>query len=134
MRRLPLCFFLIAFFAPFAFADGTVTTVSRVIPSDSSNSNASQTSTRTSTNSVSRAQTSRTTTAAQTAVPQNTAETESAVSARTTSNRSLINRTTSSTEAGTADNVIRVGSRVVSLDNNTTTSSPQSLETPHTPK
>lgn len=123
MRRLPLCFFLIAFFAPFAFADGTVTTVSRVIPSDGSNSNASQTSTRTSTNSVSRAQTSRTTTAAQTAVPQNTAETESAVSARTTSNRSLINRTTSSTEAGTADNVIRVGSRVVSLDNNTTTSS-----------
>lgn len=37
MKKLSLCFFLMAFFAPFAFADGTVS-VSRVIPSNNSDS------------------------------------------------------------------------------------------------
>ena len=109
MRRLPLCFFLIASFAPFAFADGTA---SRVIPSTDS---ASQTnaSGRGSSSSVSRSQAARTTTAAQTsAISANNLTT------RDDNSREVVSRTTTNKETVGTDNsnIIRVGSRVVNLE------------------
>ena len=109
MRRLPLCFFLIASFAPFAFADGTA---SRVIPSTDS---ASQTnaSGRGSSSSVSRSQAARTTTAAQTsAISANNLTT------RDDNSREVVSRPTTNKETVGTDNsnIIRVGSRVVNLE------------------
>lgn len=118
MRRLPLCFFLIAFGTPFAFADGVSTTVSRVIPSADSSSSTSQTSARGASSTVSRAQTSRTTTAAQAVVPQNVAADSTESTARDSSTRSVVSRTTSSNAAASqASDVVRVGSRVLNLGN-----------------
>lgn len=118
MRRLPLCFFLIAFSAPFAFADGTSTTISRVIPSAASNTGTtSQASSRGTASTVSRAQTSRTTTAAQTSVPQASSTSSTTdTSSRDSEARNVISRTASSAATATQDsNVVRVGSRVLNL-------------------
>lgn len=118
MRRLPLCFFLIAFSAPFAFADGTSTTISRVIPSAASNTGTtSQASSRGTASTVSRAQTSRTTTAAQTSVPQASSTSSTTdTSSRDSDARNVVSRTASSAATATQDsNVVRVGSRVLNL-------------------
>ena len=125
MRRLPLCFFLIAFSAPFAFADGTSTTVSRVIPSAASNtSSTSQNSSRGTASTVSRAQT-RTTTAAQTSVPQASSTSSTTdTSSRDSEARNVISRTASSAATATQDsNVVRVGSRVLNLGGESSTTS-----------
>ena len=126
MRRLPLCFFLIAFSAPFAFADGTSTTVSRVIPSAASNTGTtSQTSSRGTASTVSRAQTSRTTTAAQTSVPQASSTSSTTdTSSRDSEARNVISRTAASAATATQDsNVVRVGSRVLNLGGESSTTS-----------
>ena len=126
MRRLPLCFFLIAFSAPFAFADGTSTTVSRVIPSAASNtSSTSQNSSRGTSSTVSRAQTSRTTTAAQTSVPQASSTSSTTdTSSRDSEARNVVSRTASSAATATQDsNVVRVGSRVLNLGGESSTTS-----------
>ena len=118
MRRLPLCFFLIAFSAPFAFADGTSATISRVIPSAASNTGTtSQASSRGTASTVSRAQTSRTTTAAQTSVPQASSTSSTTdTSSRDSEARNVVSRTASSAATATQDsNVVRVGSRVLNL-------------------
>lgn len=95
MKKLSLCFFLMAFFAPFAFADGTVS-VSRVIPSSNSDT-ASQSSPRTS----------------------------SAVTVRsaTDSSRSVVGRSTTTANENTNNTVVRSGSRVLNLGNTSGTTS-----------
>ena len=126
MRRLPLCFFLIAFSAPFAFADGTSTTISRVIPSAASNTGTtSQNSSRGTSSTVSRAQTSRTTTAAQTSVPQASLTSSTTdTSSRDSEARNVISRTAASAATATQDsNVVRVGSRVLNLGGESSTTS-----------
>lgn len=126
MRRLPLCFFLIAFSAPFAFADGTSTTISRVIPSAASNTGTtSQASSRGMASTVSRAQTSRTTTAAQTSVPQASSTSSTTdTSSRDSEARNVVSRTASSAATATQDsNVVRVGSRVLNLGGESSTTS-----------
>lgn len=127
MRRLPLCFFLIVSAVPFAFADGTSSTVSRAIPSSASSSTATQSSTRGTANTVTRAQTSRTTTAAPTTVvaqPVTENSTNNTLTARddATSSRTVVSRTTSNTAVADTSNIVRVGSRVVNLDTATGTS------------
>ena len=104
MKKLSLCFFLMAFFAPFAFADGTVS-VSRVIPSNNSDStpkssrNTSSVTVRSATDSATRSVVGRSST------PTNTVA-------------STTNNTT------TGDTVVRSGSRVLNLG--TTSSSTSS--------
>ena len=104
MRKLSLCFFLMAFFTPFALADGS-TTISRVIPSSSSSEDTTVSS-RT-TGAVSRnANASRTTT--DTASRTTTDTTARTVAARST--------TADSAESETSkDTVVRSGSRVINL-------------------
>ncbi len=104
MRKLSLCFFLMAFFAPFAFADGT-TTISRVIPSSSSSEDTTVSS-RT-TGAVSRnANASRTTT-----------DTASRTTADTTVRTVAARSTTADTAEAeiSQDTVVRSGSRVINL-------------------
>lgn len=125
MRRLPLCFFLIAFSAPLAFADGTTATISRVIPSTGSNSSANHTSTtRGATNTVSRgASASRTTSVQSVVQTQNaTPVPDTTTDTRDTSARSVVNRATTTPTADKSD-VVRVGSRVLDLGGTSTTSS-----------
>ncbi len=125
MRRLPLCFFLIAFSAPLAFADGTTATISRVIPSTGSNSSANHTSTtRGATNTVSRgASASRTTSVQSVVQTQNaTPVSDATTDTRDTSARSVVNRATTTPTADKSD-VVRVGSRVLDLGGTSTTSS-----------
>lgn len=118
MRRLPLCFFLIAFSAPLAFADGT-TTVSRVIPSTTANSNTSSTTsaTRGATNTVSRGNVLRTTTATQSVAQTPAASTTDSetATARDATTRTVVSRTATSNNTASNNNVVRVGSRVLNL-------------------
>lgn len=104
MRKLSLCFFLMAFFTPFALADGS-TTISRVIPSSSSSEDTTVSS-RT-TGAVSRnANASRTTT-------DTASRTTTDTTARTVAARS---NTVDSAEAEVSqDTVVRSGSRVINL-------------------
>ncbi len=112
MRRLPLCFFLIAFSAPFAFADGTTSTISRVIPSTSGTSSSqSDTAARGSSATVSRAQVSRTTT---NTASQIAAGVTKDVNEREEADRNVVSRTATNTDSADSG-VVRVGARVVSL-------------------
>ena len=120
-----MCFFLIAFSAPLAFADGTTATISRVIPSTGSNSSANHTSTtRGATNTVSRgASASRTTSVQSVVQTQNaTPVSDATTDTRDTSARSVVNRATTTPVADKSD-VVRVGSRVLDLGGASTTSS-----------
>lgn len=122
MRRLPLCFFLIALTAPFAFADGTVTTVSRVVPATGNSNNQTSTSNR-GAGTVSRAQVSRTTTPAATVVTSKAgAEDSNDLDVRNDTERSVISRSATTVSDDVVDNssMIRVGSRLLNLDSTTT--------------
>ncbi len=117
MRRLPLCFFLIAFSAPLAFADGTTTTISRVIPSTGTNTSSSATgvNARGTTNTVSRSAVARTTTP----TSQVSAQTQSnSTETNAASARNVVNRSATTPTTSTQSDVVRVGSRVLSVDNN----------------
>ena len=112
MKRLPLCFFLIAFAAPFAFADGA--SISRAIPSSNSDNTSGASARDTIVNSV-RKNVSRATVATptqkSTTASQNTSGTVRNVTSRATT-------TTPNTDSG----VVRVGSRVLSLGDDTSQS------------
>ena len=136
MKRLPVCFFLIAFGAPFAFADGTGSTISRVIPTTGTNTNTSA-ATQIARNATvaTRASASRTTASGPTVVqstPTATTDEDSETDASTTTNnRSVVGRTATTTTSATTKNgdnsgVVRVGARVLTLnDDDTATSSPR---------
>ena len=121
MRRLPLCFFLIAFSAPFAFADGSSMTVSRVIPSSDTSSSQGGATARGTASTVTRAQPSRTTSSAVTQQVV-TAETSDA-SARDESSRNVVSRTAAEDVTTDSANTVRVGARVLSLENGTASTS-----------
>ena len=112
MKRLPLCFFLIAFAAPFAFADGA--SISRAIPSSNSDNTSGASARDTIVNSV-RKNVSRATVATptqkSTTASQNTSGAVRNVTSRATT-------TTPNTDSG----VVRVGSRVLSLGDDTSQS------------
>lgn len=112
MKRLSLCFFLIAFAAPFAFADGA--SISRAIPSSNSDNTSGASARDTIVNSV-RKNVSRATVATptqkSTTASQNTSGTVRNVTSRATT-------TTPNTDSG----VVRVGSRVLSLGDDTSQS------------
>lgn len=96
MKKLSLCFFLMAFFAPFAFADGT-SSISRVIPS----SNNTDTTTATTRNAA-------------------TTATRSVADA----SRSVVGRSASTTNSDTSsDTIVRSGSRVLDLGDSKTPTS-----------
>ena len=111
MKRLPLCFFLIAFAAPFAFADGA--SISRAIPSSNSDNTSGASARDTIVNSV-RKNVSRATVATptqkSTTASQNTSGTVRNVTSRAT------------TTPNTDSDVVRVGSRVLSLGDDTSQS------------
>ena len=118
MRRLPLCFFLIAFSAPLAFADGT--SISRVIPTDNASSGTGQTSRSTATN-VSRGNPSRATATLPSTVTQvPSASSNASESDASNVTRSVVNRA-ATTNAATKSDTVRVGARVLDLGNSTTT-------------
>ena len=112
MKRLPLCFFLIAFAAPFAFADGA--SISRAIPSSNSDNTSGASARDTIVNSV-RKNVSRATVATptqkSTTASQNTSGTVRNVTSRATT-----------TTPNTDSDVVRVGSRVLSLGDDTSQS------------
>lgn len=122
MRRLPLCFFLIAFTAPFAFADGS--SISRAIPSSTSDSSTvSNTTSRGA--STTRPNASRTTItqSVQKTVQSETINNDDAsdnTARNATDSRSVVSRaaTTTNTTASDSD-IVRVGSRVLDLGNDT---------------
>ena len=93
MKKLSFCFFLIAFFAPFAFADGT-SNISRVIPSSTSNDTNSVTP-RVSSNSTTRSVSD--------------------------SSRSVVGRSTTIDTEVNDDTLVRSGARVLNLGENKTT-------------
>ena len=96
MKKLSLCFFLMAFFAPFAFADGT-SSISRVIPS-SNNTDATNVTARNSA----------------------TTATRSVADA----SRSVVGRSASATNSDTSgDTIVRSGSRVLDLGDSQTATS-----------
>ena len=130
MRRLPLCFFLIAFSAPFAFADGT--SISRAIPSSASTTAPNATSRTAATASRQNASRATITQSVQNASQTATAKESGGVARGVTSRVSA-----SSDDSG----VVRVGSRVLNLsDNNsaparattTGTSTSRAAGAPHT--
>ncbi len=125
MRRLPLCFFLIAFTAPFAFADGS--SISRAIPSSTS-TDATVSNTTSRGASTTRPNASRTTTTqsvqktVQSATTNNNTS-DSTTTRSATDSRNVVSRTATTTNASASDSdVVRVGSRVLNLGDDSATS------------
>ena len=125
MRRLPLCFFLIAFTAPFAFADGS--SISRAIPSSTS-TDATVSNTTSRGASTTRPNASRTTTTQSVqktvqSVTTNNNTFDSATTRSATDSRNVVSRTATTTNASASDSdVVRVGSRVLNLGDDSATS------------
>ena len=124
MRRLPLCFFLIAFTAPFAFADGS--SISRAIPSSTS-TDATVSNTTSRGASTTRPNASRTTTtqSVQKTVQSATTNNNTSDSASTrsaTDSRNVVSRTAATNASASESDVVRVGSRVLNLGDDSATS------------
>ena len=120
MRRLPLCFFLIAACVPLVFTDGGAFAVSRVIPTDATDASVTSTS-RGDANTVSRATVSRGT-LTQPDVVHQTQSTDAVTTNRNENNRTVVSR--AATTTNNAD-VVRVGGRVLNLGDATPTSTPR---------
>ena len=120
-----MCFFLIAFTAPFAFADGS--SISRAIPSSTS-TDATVSNTTSRGASTTRPNASRTTTTqsvqktVQSATTNNNTS-DSTTTRSATDSRNVVSRTATTTNASASDSdVVRVGSRVLNLGDDSATS------------
>lgn len=126
MRRLPLCFFLIAVAVPLVFADGGAFAISRVIPSNNSDTTTTATS-RATANTVSRASVSRVTTpAAGTSVTNSANNSDTvATTARDATTRNVVSRSATTATGVNNSDVVRVGGRVLNLGDAAPTSTPR---------